>query len=97
MARPIKIRIIRKEPPIKQFSPRGKRGRPGYLELKFEEFEAIRLSDHLGLGQKESARFMGISQQTYSRVLKEARKCVAGALVKGNIIKVKGGEYELDK
>ena len=97
MARPRKIRIIRKEPPVKQFSPRGKRGRPGYLELKFEEFEAIRLSDHLGLDQLESARFMGISQQTYSRVLKEARKCVAGALINGNIIRIKGGEYEFDK
>ena len=97
MARPIKTRIIRKEPPIKQFSPRGKRGRPGYMELKLEEFEAIRLSDHLGLDQREAAKFMGISQQTYSRVLKEARKCVAGALVNGNIIRVNGGVYELDK
>ena len=97
MPRPIKIRIIRKEPPIKQFSPRGRHGRPGYLELKFEEFEAVRLSDHLGLDQQEAAKFMGISQQTYSRVLKEARKCVAGALVNGNIIRIKGGEYSLDK
>ena len=97
MGRPIKIRIIRKEPPIKQFSPRGKSGRPGYTELKLEDFEAIRLSDHLGLDQREAAKFMGISQQTYSRVLKEARKCVAGALINGNIIKVKGGEYEFDK
>ena len=97
MARPIKVRIIHKEPPIKQFSPRGKRGRPGYLELKFEEFEALRLSDHLGLDQLEAARFMGISQQTYSRILKDARKCVARAIVNGNTIKVKGGEYELGK
>ena len=97
MARPVKVRIIRKEPPITQFSPRGKRGRPGYLELKFEEFEAIRLSDHLCLDQLEAAKFMGISQQTYSRVLKEARKCVAGALINGNIIRIKGGEYEFDK
>ena len=97
MSRPTKVRIIRKEPPIRQFSPRGKRGRPGYTELKLEELEAIRLSDHLGLDQRESAKFMGISQQTYSRVLKEARKCVAGALINGNIIRIKGGEYELDK
>ena len=97
MARPVKIRIIHKEPPIRQFSPRGKRGRPGYLELKLEGFEALRLSNHLGLDQRDSAKFMGISQQTYSRVLKEARKCVAGAIINGNIIRIKGGEYELDK
>ena len=66
------------------------------MELKLEGFEAIRLSDHLGLDQREAAKFMGISQQTYSRVLKEARKCVAGALINGNIIRVKGGEYEFD-
>lgn len=97
MARPVKTRIIRKRPPIRQFSPRGRRGRPGYMELKMEEFETLRLSDHLGLDQLEAAKFMGISQQTYSRVLKEARKCVAGALINGNIIRIKGGEYEFDK
>ncbi|MBP7055571.1 MAG: DUF134 domain-containing protein [Candidatus Omnitrophica bacterium] len=95
--RPVKIKTIRKKPPISQFSPRGRIGRPGYAGLKFEEFEAIRLSDHIGLDQKQAAKFMDISQQTFSRVLRNARKNIAKALVDGEIIKITGGLYKLEK
>lgn len=95
--RPKKLRVIRKEPQIRQFSPRGRIGRPGYMVLKHEELEAIRLADHLGLGQRQAAQFMGISQQTFSRVLKSGRKCLAGALINGQIIKVDGGDFRVEK
>ncbi len=95
--RPIKPRTIYKEPRIRQFSPRGRIGRPGYMRLKFEEYEAIRLSDHIGLAQAEAAGFMGISQQTFSRVLKNARKSLAEALIKGHIIKIDGGDFRLER
>ena len=95
--RPRKIKIVRKNPAIKQFSPRGRVGRPGSMELKTEEFEAIRLADHLGLGQRDAAGFMGISQQTFSRVLRNARKSLGEALVLGRIIKVSGGVFKIEK
>jgi predicted DNA-binding protein (UPF0251 family) len=95
--RPRKKRIVRHKPGTVQFSPRGKRGRPGYNELKFEEYEAIRLADFTGLKQADAAGQMGISQQTFSRVLNQGRKCLAEALVLGRIIKVGGGEYKLAK
>jgi len=95
--RPIKPRLVKRKPEILQFSPRGKIGRPGELTIKFEECEAIRLSDHLGLSQGESAAFMGVSQQTFSRVLKAARKNLAKALVKGLIIRVSGGDFKIEK
>jgi len=95
--RPRKIKIVRKNPAIKQFSPRGRVGRPGSMELKTEEFEAIRLADHLGLGQRDAAGFMGISQQTFSRVLKNGRKALAGALIKGLIIHIKGGDFRIEE
>lgn len=95
--RPKKIRRVHKEPDTKQFSPRGTRGRPGYNHLKVEEFEAIRLSDHMGLRQAAAAGLMGISQQTFSRILKNARKCLAEALVLGHIIKVSGGVFKIEK
>ena len=97
MGRPIKIRKVHKEPDTKQFSPRGHRGRPGYNELKVEEVEAIRLIDHMGLKQAEAAGSMGISQQTFSRVLRNARKSLAEALVLGRIIKVSGGVFKVEK
>ena len=95
--RPIKLRLVKKEPEIRQFSPRGKIGRPGNLEIKFEEYEAIRLYDHVGLNQKDSAAHMGVSQQTFSRVLKSGRKQLAEGLVKGLIIRVAGGDFKIDK
>lgn len=95
--RPYKVKTIRKKPPIRQFSPRGRVGRPGYAELAFEEFEAIRLADHTGLSQKEAAAFMGISQQTFSRVLRQAHKAVAEALIRGDSIKIQGGSYRVQK
>ena len=95
--RPYKIKTVRKEPPISQFSPRGRIGRPGNTELAYEEFEAIRLADHTGLDQKRAAAFMGISQQTFSRILRSARKTVAGALINGDIIRIQGGRYKIEK
>ncbi len=97
IGRPIKSRIVHKDPDTKQFSPRGHRGRPGYNELKVEEVEAIRLIDHVGLKQTEAAGSMGISQQTFSRVLRKARKGLAEALVLGHIIKVNGGVFKIEK
>lgn len=95
--RPKKYRIVQKAPNTKQFSPRGTRGRPGYNQLKIEELEAIRLSDHMDLKQAEAAVCMGISQQTFSRILKNARKCLAEALVLGRIIKIDGGVHKIEK
>ncbi len=97
LGRPIKSRIVHKDPDTKQFSPRGHRGRPGYNELKIEEIEAIRLIDHMGLKQSEAAGSMGISQQTFSRVLRHARKSIGEALVLGRIIKVGGGVFKIEK
>ncbi len=97
LGRPIKLRKVRREPNTRQFSPRGHRGRPGYSDLKIEEFEAIRLIDHTGLKQVEAAGSMGVSQQTFSRVLRNARKGLAEALVLGRIIKVNGGVFKIEK
>lgn len=95
--RPIKARIVSREPRTRQFSPRGRIGRPGYKALKFEEIEAIRLSDYMGLDQRKAAKFMGISQQTFSRVLRKARKALAEALINGEIIKIDGGDFKIEK
>lgn len=86
--RPKKQRKIGVNPRITQFSPRGKPGRPDETELKMDEFEAIRLADFIHLSQKKAAESMGISQQTFSRILCRARRAIAEAIVKGAIIKI---------
>lgn len=91
--RPKKYRIVRLDPKINQFSPRGRPGRPEEVQLNMDEFEAIRLADYLGLSQKEAAKSMHISQQTFSRIFKRARKTLANGLINGAIIKIQGGPY----
>lgn len=91
--RPKKYRIVKIDPKISQFSPRGKPGRPDEVDLAMEEFEALRLADYMGLGQKAAAKSMHISQQTFSRILKKAHRSIAHAIVSGAIIKIQGGHY----
>ena len=91
--RPKKYRIIRQDLKISQFSPRGKPGRPDQVDLTMDEFEALRLSDYTGLNQTEAAKSMHISQQTFSRILKKARKTVSYGLIQGATIKIQGGHY----
>jgi len=94
--RPRKVRKIEKVPNIVVFSPRGRPGRPDEVELKYEELEALRLRDVDNLRQTESARRMGISRQSFGRVLIKARKTVADALVSGKIIRITGGSYKIE-
>ena len=91
--RPRKYRIVKLDPKISQFSPRGRPGRPDEVELKMDEFEALRLADYLDLSQKEASKSMRISQQTFSRILKKARNLVAKGITTGSAIRIQGGQY----
>lgn len=94
--RPKKYRIIKQEPRINQFSPRGKPGRPDEVEISLDEFEAVRLTDYLGLKQVEAAKSMNISQQTISRILKKAHRVLADVLLNGKIIRIKRDSYTIN-
>jgi len=91
--RPKKYRIVKIDPKISQFSPRGRPGRPNEVELKMDEFEALRLADYQGLSQQEAAKSMRISQQTFSRIIKRARKLIAKGITTGSAIRIQGGQY----
>lgn len=91
--RPGKYRIVKIDPKISQFSPRGRPGRPDEIELKIDEFEALRLADYQGLSQKEAAKSMRISQQTFSRILRRAHSLVAKGITTGSAIRIQGGQY----
>jgi hypothetical protein len=56
------------------------------VELRADEFEALRLMDYEGLYQEECAQRMGISRPTFSRMVAAARCKVADALVHGKRI-----------
>ena len=95
--RPKKTRIISNEPQIRQFSPRGRHGRPDYVTLTLEEAEAVKLIDLESRSQIQAAKSMGISQQTVSRILNKGRRLLADALINGKIIKLAGGSYSVNQ
>ena len=58
------------------------------IVLELDEFEAIRLADEQGLYHAKAAELMGVSRQTFGRVLEGARKKVATALTQGLVLKI---------
>ena len=89
MPRPKKSRRCRCKPGADYFAPKGvapKATRETVLQR--DEFEALKLADYDDLAHKEAAIKMGISRQTFGRIIKSARNKTAAALVKGNALKI---------
>jgi predicted DNA-binding protein (UPF0251 family) len=94
MVRPIKFRRVMNEPDVNYFKPRGIPLRElKEITLTVGEFEAIRLKDFKEMDQTDAARKMNISQPTFNRLLKTARKKIAEAIATGKAIKIEGGVY----
>jgi predicted DNA-binding protein (UPF0251 family) len=62
--------------------------------LTLDEFEALRLADLGGLYQEEAAGRMGVSRQTFGRVVESARRKVADALVNAKALVIAGGSVD---
>ena len=93
--RPKKVRYIQRMPSVRQFSPRGKPGRPEEVILHIDEFEALKLSDFQMFSQGEGAVAMKLSRASFGRALREARRKIADALVNGKIIKIQMGDAQI--
>jgi predicted DNA-binding protein (UPF0251 family) len=94
MAKPKKKRVVRFDPNVTYFKPRGvPLAELEEVVLAVEEVEALRLADLQDLDQVEAAKKMEISQSTFNRILTSANRKVAEALVLGRAIKVEGGDY----
>ncbi|MDY6931940.1 MAG: DUF134 domain-containing protein [Halobacteriota archaeon] len=96
MPRPTKCRRIHFEPMTLHFKPAGI-PLVGLEEiiLTIGELEAIRLKDLECMTQEEAAMAMDISQPTFHRLVRSARKKVSEALVNGKAIRIDGGNYKL--
>lgn len=86
--RPKKIRKITSNPPVIQFSPRGKPGRPDEVILTLDQYEALKLSDFDGLDQAQGAANMAVSRATFGRILRQSRHQIADAIINGKIIRI---------
>lgn len=96
MPRKAKPRLVNFQPGVTYFKPRGiPLSALEEVKLTLDELEAVRLVDYKGLEQVEAAAKMGISQSTLQRILSNAHKKVAEALVTGKAIAVKGGEVRM--
>ena len=94
MPRPKKTRFVSNFPTIAAFVPQGLPV-TGELFLSIEELEAIRLADFEHLDQETASQIMGVSRQTFGRILAAARSIVGEALVTGKILRIRGGTYEM--
>lgn len=89
MPRPPCPRIIGHRPPSHYFKPAGIPLRDLHeIVLAADELEALRLADHEGLYRIEAAAQMGVSRQTFDRILHRARAAVAHALVQGHALRL---------
>ncbi len=94
MVRPKKNRIVGFNSDISYFKPRG----IPMLDLEevhltIDEREAIRLADLMDLPYEEAGAKMGVSRATFGRIIQQARKTIADALINGKAINVEGGNY----
>jgi uncharacterized protein len=98
MPRPKCQRKISSLPGVTYFKPRGiPLCELTESVLSFDELEAIRLTDLEGLYQEQAAAKMGISRQTFGRIIESAHKTVADALINGKALKIEGGNIIVKK
>jgi predicted DNA-binding protein (UPF0251 family) len=89
MPRPLCPRRIAHRPPATYFKPAGI---PlcdlQEIELGADELEAVRLADDEDLYNTEAAERMGVSRQTFDRIVRRARRKIAAALVHGQALRI---------
>ena len=96
MARPKKKRVVRFDPQVTYFKPRGiPLSELDEVVLTVEEVEATRLADLKEMSQTKAAKEMKISQSTFNRILTSVHKKIGDALTSGKAIKVEGGDYKM--
>lgn len=92
MSRPKKERIVHEPPIYTRFKPVGVRSYTvEQISFTIDEYEAIRLADHLGMEHSEAADEMEISRSTFTRLIEKARKKIADFLVEGKELLIEGG------
>lgn len=81
-------------PVCRRFVPDPVSNQPD-ITLGYEEIEAIRLKDMVGLEQEECARQMALTRPTFQRILVNARRKLATAVIEGQIIAIEGGHFQM--
>ncbi len=61
------------------------------VTLALDEVEALRLADLEGLYQEQAAEQMKISRATFARIVEQARRKTADALIHGKALRIENG------
>ena len=94
--RPFCCRRVSGEPPNGFFKPLGiPLAELEVVTMTVDEYEAVRLADLDGLYQEDAANQMGVSRQTFGRIVESAHRKIADALVNAKALEIKGGEIEM--
>ena len=89
MSRPKKCRCVACKPNAYYFKPRGiPLFKLQEVFLHMDEVEALRLADFEGFYHEDAALKMNVSRATFGRILDEARRKVAEALLKGKALRI---------
>lgn len=92
MARPFCPRRVSATPDVTFFKPAGiPLHQLTVTILALDEYEALRLADGTGLEHAQAAVRMGVSRQTFTRIVRTARKKVADFLTDGSALSIEGG------
>ncbi len=92
MSRPKIDRIVASPPRFNSFKPVGvRRTDIERVVLSLDEYEAIKLSSYLKLGQQEASEEMGVSRPTFTRLLDSARQKISDFLINGKELVIEGG------
>lgn len=94
MARPVKQRRVCELPGIMEFAPCSKENY-NIVEMTVDEYEVIRLIDHLHLTQSECAQQMDVARTTIQAIYDNARSKIADTIVNGKKLVIQGGTYTL--
>jgi Predicted DNA-binding proteins len=94
MVRPKQTRHIAAAPTVTYFKPQGV---PmiylNEVRLSVEGLEAVRLADLENMSCQEAAGHMRVSRHTFGRILGQARRLIAEALVTGQALRIEGGHW----
>ena len=94
-----RLRKILNPPIIKGFKPYGTVHdaiEAAAVNLHFEEYEALRLSDYDRLNHHQASVLMGVSRPTFTRIYAVALQKIAIAFVEGRQLSIEGGKVYFD-
>lgn len=96
MPRPRKWRKVCCLPESDRFGPLNSSiNQEHFVNMTVDEYETIRLIDLEGFTQEECSKQMNIARTTVQGIYNDARRKLAESLVKGKVLRIEGGYYQL--